>query len=151
MKTKTIKNYQYEGLGFPIQLAQVEMVHIDGEWQPKIAVRKVADKAIKTLASHNGRLTGNQIKFIRTYFSMSLRNFAQKVVRESHTAVNKWEAFGDKATNMDINIEILLRLYIIEQVEAKTVKQKNNFFNKYISLKKLCFFTDEGTPVLKNL
>ena len=137
MKTKKLKNYTYEGLGFPIELNQVECVYVDGDWHPQVDVRKVADKAIKALAAQKQRLTGNQIKFIRTYFSMSLRDFAKKVVHESHTAVSKWEAFANKPTNMDINIEIMLRLYVIEQVEAKTIKQKNSFFDKYLSLRKL--------------
>lgn len=64
----------------------------------------IATAAIKALISQEQRFTGNQIKFIRNYFSMSLRDFA-KVVHESHTAVNKWEKHGNKITSMDINIE----------------------------------------------
>lgn len=119
MKTKQVKNYVYTGLGFPISLQNVTMVMIDNEWHPKINVDAVADKTIKELAFRQQRLTGNQIKFIRTYLSMTLRTFAKNVVHESHTAVNKWEKFGDAITNMDINIEKMLKFYIQRKVIGK--------------------------------
>ena len=137
MKKKIVENYSYEGLGFPVNLSQVEMVYINNEWHPKIDVRKVSEKVIKTLVSQEKKLTGNQIKLIRTYFSMTLREFAKNVVHESHTAVNKWERFENKATNMDPNIEAMLRLYIYEKTCVKTEKQKSNFFKKYLEIKRL--------------
>jgi len=137
MKSKKVKNFIYEGLGFPIKLHDVQMVKFDNEWHPKIDVRKVADKAIKDLVLQKERLTGNQIKFIRSYFSMSLREFAAKVVHESHTAVSKWEKSGNKATKMDQNIEVVLRLYIHEQVGLKTNEQESRFYKKYQAIKQI--------------
>lgn len=149
MKTKIVKKIKYEGLNFPIELLNVTMVMIDGEWLPKIDVRKVADAVIKELPFQKERLTGNQIRFIRTYFEMSLRDFALKVVNESHAAVAKWEKFDEKSTNMDINIEILLRLYVIERVVAKSQKQKNKFFDNYMELRKTNFTVNKPWPVVE--
>lgn len=132
MRTKTVARMTYEGLGFPIELRDVKMVKINDEWHPKINVRKIADATIKALASQEQRLTGSQVKFIRTYFNMTLREFASEVVNESHTAVNKWEKFGSKPTNMDINIEKILRLYIHEKIN-----NKKNFFKEYLELRKI--------------
>lgn len=137
MEKKVEDVFVYQGLGFPIKLENVEMLKIEGEWHPKIDVRQVSEQAIKRLASRHERLTGNQVRFIRTYFSMSLREFAKEVVRESHTAVAKWESTLDEVTKMDINIEMMLRLYVIERLEAKTVQQRNKFYEKYLELKKL--------------
>lgn len=134
MKKKIAKNFIYTGLGFPIKLCNVELIEFEGEFHPKIDVRKTAEAAIKALVSEKSRLTGNQIKFIRTYFSMSLRDFA-KVVNESHTAVRKWEDFGDNPTNMDKNIEIMLRLYIYDKIIIKTKNQKSGFYDQYVKLK----------------
>jgi DNA-binding transcriptional regulator YiaG len=106
----------YEGLGFPIMLHNVEMIKIDDEWHPKIDVKKISSYAIKAQASQKQRLTGNQIRFIRNFFSMSLREFGNEVVHESHAAVNKWEKHGNQVTSMDINIEKILRLYIHEKI-----------------------------------
>ena len=147
MANKIQKKYLYEGLGFPIELHDVEMIEFEGELHPKIDVRKVADAVIKALVFWERRLTGNQIKFIRTYFAMSLRTFAKEVVNESHAAVKKWEDCGDKVTNMDLNIEKALRLYMLDKVvipEKKTSKFREGYhrvdktLSKEISTKASC-------------
>lgn len=142
MKTKIKKNYIYEGLGFPIQLDQVELVEIDGEWHPKVNVKKVADLVIRNLATQEGRLTGNQVKFIRSYFSMPLREFGEKVVHESHMAVSKWEKKGDLPTIMNSNTEHELRLFIIENLHEKDKVSKSKFYDLYLSTKQ--FFKSKG-------
>jgi len=123
------------------------MVMHSGEWHPKIDARKIAESVIRELPFQVERLTGNQIKFIRTYFEMSLRNFGTKVVNETHSAVAKWEKFGNKSTNMDINIEVMLRLYIYEKVAIKNKKQKAQFFDHYLRLREMNFTTK--TPNLR--
>lgn len=120
MNTKVEPIFLYEGLGFPIELENVEMININNEWHPQIDVRYVADEIIKKLAIQEERLTGNQVKFIRTYFSMPLGEFGETVVHESHTDVSKWEKCGDEITSMNENIEQVLRIYIIEQTQTKT-------------------------------
>lgn len=139
MRKKIVKNYIYNGFGFPVELHNVEMVTFNGESHPKIDVRKTADLVISDLISQKSRLTGNQIKFIRSYFSMSLREFSN-VVNESHMAVKKWEDFKDEPTNMDRNIEIMLRLHIYDQVIIKTKKDKKvqiDFYNQFLALTKM--------------
>src|SRR3989338_3864383 len=135
MKKKIKKNYIYSGLGFPILLPSIEMLYYDGEWHPKVDIYAVSDKAIRALITQESRFTGSQVKFIRVYFSMTLRAFAKNVAHESHTAVNKWENFRDKVTNMDGNIEAMIRLYIYEQLFTKTSKQRNDFYKKYQEIK----------------
>ena len=135
MKTKIEPVFLYEGLGFPIELENVEMVDINGEWHPKVDIRYIADEVIKKLAIQESRLTGNQVKFIRTYFSMPLREFGEKVVHESHTAVSKWEKRGNEATNMNENTEQVLRLFIIDQTLTKTKTQQANFYKNFRSTK----------------
>lgn len=148
MKTKTLKNYSYDGLGFPIKLQNVTMILVDGEWSPKIDVRKVAENAIRELPYQKERLSGNQIKFIRTYFEMSLRDFAAKVVNESHNAVAKWEKFGAEPTNMDENIESMLRLYIIDKESTKTKKQAQEFINSFRQIREMDFQKKSPSPLL---
>jgi DNA-binding transcriptional regulator YiaG len=136
MNKKIVKKYIYKGLGFPIELHNVELIQFDGEFHPKIDVRKTADLAIKSFVTQKTRLTGNQIKFIRTYFSMSLRKFAD-LVNESHMAVKKWEAFKNDPTNMDRNIEIMLRLHIYDHIAVKAKNDKNmkiKFYNQFLVL-----------------
>ena len=136
MTNKILKTYTYEGLGFPFVLHNVEMIKVNGEDVPRIDVRAVADKAIKSLVLQKTKLTGNQIKFIRTYFSASLRDFA-KIVNESHAAVKKWEDFKNKTTNMDINIEARIRLYIYDTTCVKSKNDKIKFYDQYKAINQL--------------
>ncbi len=53
---------------------------------------------------------------------MPLRKFGEEVVHESHAAVDKWEKSNDQITSMNDNTEYVLRLYIIEKIQAKTKK-----------------------------
>ncbi len=147
MEKKIVEDFIYNGLGFPVKLEKIEMVKIDREWHPKIDARKISDQAIKILVSRSQRLTGNQVRFVRAYFSMSLREFAKEVVHESHSAVAKWESSLDEVTNMDINIEMILRLYAIEQLESKTAKERNQFYEKYLQLKKICAADRQSTQL----
>ena len=137
MENKIIKHFMYNGLGFPIELHNVTMIKINDEWHPKIDVRKISEEAIKALVTQENRLTGNQIKFIRSYFAMSLREFAENVVHESHTAVSKWEKNGNGFTNMDINIEKVIRLYVYDKSFVKTNKQRIDFYTLYQRLSQL--------------
>lgn len=129
MKTKIEKNYCYTGLGFPVEIKQVEMVLLGDTWHPKIDVRKVANLVIKQLATQDSPLTGNEVKFIRVHFGMSLRVFADVVVHETHTAVKKWEDEKDKSTKMNPNTEFVIRTFIIEQTTTKTEK-KSMFYKR---------------------
>lgn len=146
MKTKQVKNYRYDGLGFPVALDQVQMIQLEGEWHPKIDVKQVADITIKALAYQKERLTGNQVKFIRTYFSMSLRKFGSEVVHETHAAVDKWEKCGNQATMMNQNTEYVLRLFIIEQIYSKTKAEQHDFFKKYQTIKNFFKSNSKTTP-----
>ena len=132
MVKKISKKYIYKGLGFSVELHDVEMIKIHNEWHPNIDVRSVAEKTMQELAFQTERFTGNQVKFIRSFLSMTMRDFAKNVVRESHTAVNNWEKCGNKVSTMDINIERILRLYIFQKVCKKTSKQKNEFYDRLL-------------------
>lgn len=131
MKTKIESTFLFTGLGFPIKLENVEMININDEWHPKIDIHYITDEIIKKLATQEERLTGNQVKFIRSYFSMPLREFGETVVHESYTAVSEWEKCEDGITNMNENTEQILRLYIIEQTQTKTKADQKNFYSNF--------------------
>lgn len=97
---------------------------------PKLDIRAIADDVVSELVLQKTKLTGNQIKFIRTYFSFSLREFSE-VVNESHTAVSKWEKFRNKSTNMDPNIEARIRVYIYDRIFIKNKADKPKFYDQY--------------------
>ena len=137
MKSKTEKNYIYKGLGFPVLLSQVKMHLIQDEWHPLLDVKKISDLTIKKLVAQDGRLTGNQVKFIRTYFAMTLRDFAN-VMEVTHTAVNKWEKTQNSVTKMDINTEKMLRLYVVITLyKQKNKEQEKALYQEYIGLQNI--------------
>jgi DNA-binding transcriptional regulator YiaG len=148
MQTKMVKNYVYEGLGFPVELEEVEMLFIEEEWHPKVDIQKVADEVIKQLAVQEGRLTGNQVKFIRSYYSMPLREFGEKVVHESHMAVSKWEKKGDLPTNMNANTEHELRLYIVETTHSKSLESRSKFYDIYLATKRFFGSDNNNSPII---
>ncbi len=151
MKTKIAKKYSYDGLGFPIQLQDVTLVQLDGEWIPKIDVRKIAEDAIRELPLQKEKLSGNQVKFIRDFFEMSLRDFANEVVKQSHTAVAKWEKFAEKSTNMDSNIEDMLRLYILDKLVIKSMEKSSTFLKSYRLIREMAFIPKSPSVIyLKN-
>lgn len=139
MKTKIQEKFIYEGLGFPVELNHVEMIKIGKEWAPRIDVEKIAKDVLKKLPTQETRLTGAQIRFIRESFGMSLRDFAKKVVHQSHMAVSKWEKFSDDPTNMDSATEVVLRLYVFHEVVVKKPNQEKKFFRAYETISSMVF------------
>ncbi len=119
IESKQEKKYLYTGFGFPVLLEKVELVKVMGCWSPKIDIKGLAAVVIRALTEKSGKLTGSQVRFIRDYFSMSLRTFAEKVVKQSHSAVQKWEKAGDQPTSMDENTEDMLRLYILNHLSSE--------------------------------
>jgi hypothetical protein len=150
MKTKVKNNYLYTGLGFPVLLDQVEIVLLGNEWHPKIDVRKVANIVIEVLAAKESPLTGNEVRFVRTHFGMSLRDFANNVVHETHTAVKKWEDKRDEPTKMNPNTEFVIRNYIIEETSTKSEK-KAKYFGRTVQARK--FYAQKNskpiTPIVR--
>lgn len=143
--SKMMKTYIYEGLGFPIELNNIEMVLVNDEYIPKLNIRKIADDAIKDLILQKTKLTGNQVRFIRSYFSLSLREFGE-IVNESHMAVKKWENFNNRSTKMDPNIEITIRVFIYKSLLIKNKNDKTKFYDQYQAITKIV----SNQRILKN-
>ncbi len=110
-KTKFKNNYLYNGLGFPLLLEKAEFSLIAGKWMLKVDVEKLSELVIKALPVKNSGLTGSEIRFARTYFDLSKREFA-KELNVSHTTVNKWEESGQDKAKIDSSLEVFLRAYI---------------------------------------
>ena len=139
MEKKIAAKYIYEGLGFPVELHHVEMVKTGKNWAPKIDVRKVARDVMKELPFQASRLTGAQIRFVRENLGMSLRDFASKVVHQSHMAVSKWEMFEQKSTNMDAATEVILRLFIFHEAVGKKANIEKKFMKAYKKITSMNF------------
>ena len=124
MKHKIEKNYLYEDLGFPVQLMNVPMIEIRGEFILDIDFNKLQKAVLLHLCHKKIPLTGNEIKFIRKYFSLTTSAFA-KLFGYSHSAILKWENQEDHLARIAPTTEIYLRLYILSFLkrEAEDFKE----------------------------
>lgn len=120
METKIQKEFVDTGFGFKVRLRNVPMVRIRGTWTPKINYNHLASAVLHALAFKPSRLTGAEIKFIRTYFEMTLKNFAQRF-SVTHVAVLKWEKAGIHPTLMAWASEKDIRMFILSKLEVKAV------------------------------
>lgn len=106
------------GCGFPVTLVNVPMIKIRGEWTPDIDYN-VLEKTVLLMLCHKPfKLTGNEIRFIRMYFEMTLQAFAKRFGVQ-HPTVVKWENFKDSSTNMSIGTEKDIRLFVSKEVKGQ--------------------------------
>ncbi len=115
--TKIVKKFIYQGLGFPVILRNVLFHKVRKEWLPKIDVEEIARIVFEKLPSKPSKLTGNEIKFIRTYLGKSKTSFAE-IFKLSHTAVAKWEKAEDLVAPILPAQEIVLRLYLEDNLNV---------------------------------
>ncbi len=64
---------------------------------------------LKSLYYKPARLTGSEVKFIRSHFEMTLQDFAKRF-DVTHVAVLKWEKSKNNATVMNWETEKDIRL-----------------------------------------
>lgn len=119
MNTKIQKKYIDMGFGFPVYLLNVPMIYIRGHWTPKINYNELSDVLLKALAEKPSKLTGAELKFIRTKLEMTLTDFAEKFY-VTHPAVLKWEHKKDEPTGMNWATEKDIRLFIFSSKSPKS-------------------------------
>jgi hypothetical protein len=115
MKTKKVKQFIYEGLGFPVVLVNISLVKKRDVWTPAIDYNKLQKNVLLALTQKPTSLTGNEVHFIRTYFEMTLKNFG-KCFGVTHVAVLTWEKMGDKLAKINPTTELCIRLFILEKL-----------------------------------
>lgn len=114
MTEKKIETFIYEDLGFPIQLIDVPMKKIMGEWILDINLSSVQLEVLHLLIHQSTPLQAGELRFIRKYFEMTTTTFG-KVFGVSHAAVLKWESGQLPAPALDMYI----RMYVMDRLEAK--------------------------------
>lgn len=122
-KTKIQKTYTDHGLGFPVQILNAPMRKIRGEWVLDIDFNEYRIVVLKTLVEKSSKLTGNEVKFIRHHFEMTLKAFAKRFGGGSHVSVLKWENTGDSFTSMAWSTEKDIRMAIAAEIAPKTLQK----------------------------
>lgn len=112
---KIEKEIVYEGLGFPVVLRNVPMIEIRGVWTPDIDLNVLQKVVLLALAHHSADLTGNQIRFIRSWLGLTQSEFS-KLFGITHPAIVKWEKTKNKASKMSLTTQRDLRLCLLDQL-----------------------------------
>lgn len=114
-----IKNFEWDGFGFPVIFDRLPAVKLRGELVPDVDFHQFAKPLIEYICAHQEiPLSGNQVKFIRHYFGMSLREFA-KLLNVKHQSVMRWEDRNNSAAQIDVNTEIVMRIKILKKLKVK--------------------------------
>lgn len=115
---KIQKSFTDTGLGFPVRLFNVPMIKIRGKWTPNIDYNRLTEAVLHALCEKPVRLTGNEVRFIRLHFEMTLQEFAERF-SVSHAAVIKWEKTKDEPTGMNWASEKDLRLFVLTKISVQ--------------------------------
>ncbi|NGX41062.1 MAG: hypothetical protein KR126chlam4_00897 [Candidatus Anoxychlamydiales bacterium] len=114
-KQKIEKEIIYEGLGFPILLRNVPMIELRGNWVPDIDLNVLQKVTLLALAHHPVDLTGNQIRFIRTWLGLTQSEFG-KLFGVTHPAVVKWEKKRNSVAKINLTTQRDIRLWVLDQL-----------------------------------
>lgn len=136
-----IKNYRFEGFGFPVIFDELPAVKVRGELVPDVDFDKYAKPLIEHIcARQDVPLSGNQVKFIRNYFGMSLREFA-RMLNVTHQSVMRWEEAAFTGANMSSSTELLIRIVVLKRIGCKKMSL-DSFLDK---VERLFCLGDRGT------
>lgn len=116
-KRKIKKSFIDYGCGFPVRLVNVPLVFVRGAWTPDIDYNKLHTNILRAMARKPVPLNGNEIKFIRHYFELTLKEFGENF-GVSHVAVMKWEKAGEESPSYSVSQDRDLRMFIMARLET---------------------------------
>lgn len=119
-----IKNYQWNGFGFPVIFSELPAIELRGEIVPDVDFNQFAKPLIQIICTKQEfPLSGNQVKFIRNHLEMSLRDFA-KFMNVTHQSVMRWEGKKKLAARIDVNTEFVMRIKVLKALHSNAASIK---------------------------
>ena len=115
MEKKIMKVYVDHGFGFPVRISNAPMIKVRGIWALNVNQNELTTAAALALSHEKSLLTGNQLKFIRYFFKMTLKKFGDRF-GVAHSTVINWEKKGDQPTKMEWGTEKDLRMEVMHHV-----------------------------------
>ncbi len=112
---KTVKTYIFKGFGFDVLLKNVSIKTVEGQEYPNINMNELKTDTAKSLIASKQRLTGYQLKFLRTYLKMSFDQLNEKIFIPSST-LRSWEGKGSEFTGLSLDQEKAFRILAINQI-----------------------------------
>lgn len=123
---KRVAKFVYEGLGFPILLMNVPMIKVFDIWTPDIDYNLFQKQVLIALAHRSFPFTGDELRFIRTYFELTFQRFASQF-GVTHAAVMKWENRKEKIAKIQPSTEMCIRLFILEKLGVSNDRFRSIF------------------------
>ena len=68
MNDKKVETFTYKDLGFPVQIIDVPMKKVQGEWTLDINLNMLQLEVLKQLIHRPSPLKAEELRFIRKYF-----------------------------------------------------------------------------------
>ncbi len=112
-----MKDFIYNGLGFPIHLKGIKTREFRGEILPDINHRKLEDAAFKLLLWNPFHFSGAHLTFVRGYMGLSQKAFATALGLSTHATISGWEKKKDEATGMPGTAELVIRLLMADFIK----------------------------------
>lgn len=139
MATKTTrmkpdKPFVYEGLGFPVELVGFPTKKIRDVVVPDMDLNELQEMVFRALITKESRFSGAEIKYIRSYLRETQSEFSKNLNQANHSIVSQWEAKGVKFTGMEINTEVVLRVYMYTSMSRSTKQATDPFWRRICPL-----------------
>lgn len=112
MEKKIMKEYIFEGFGFPVVLHNVQIDNFEGEEYPELDYKELEFKTVQSLIASPRALTGNQLKFLRKFMKRSLRDIASDI-EVSHAQIKNWEDRAKDSTGMGADVERRFKNFVL--------------------------------------
>ena len=115
---KISKKYIDYSLGFPVLFLNAPLIKVRNQWTLHVNYNLYQKSVLHILAHKKTRLTGSEIQFIRKFFDMTIRSFADRF-SVTHPAVIRWESKGDATTEMTWSTEKDIRLFLSDSLKEQ--------------------------------
>jgi DNA-binding transcriptional regulator YiaG len=112
---KIAKSFTTTRFGFPVELKNVALKKVMGEWLPDVNANALSEAVLAAVVLKPGPWTGAEVKFVRLSQGLSQTEFG-KLVNVTHAAVSKWESKGDELSNMELPSEFMLRFKLLTKL-----------------------------------
>ena len=110
-----VSEYIFTGFGFNVLLHNIEIKSIHGEEYPEINLNEVKLLTAKQLLVSRERLTGEKLKFLRTFMKVSLSSLGE-IISAPASTIRSWEEKNEESTGMSVPQERQFRIYAIEHL-----------------------------------
>ncbi len=113
--SKILETYIFKGFGFDVLLKNVALRSVHGEEYPDINMNEVKLRTAKALLNSKQRINGYQLKFLRTFLTLSIDDVSHKIQVPAST-LRTWENNGNDFTGLTIEQEKAFRILAIYRI-----------------------------------